>query len=85
MVESKGLKYQQWEKYGRMISPGQLDFYASKDMIIVWTLTDPDAQSQRVTLKGFSYAKDALAHGITENTPCNCVWLKDETYMHSIQ
>lgn len=58
-----------------MVSPGQLDYFASKDMIIVWTLSDADACSSRVTLKGFNTAKEVLQNGTQENTPCNNVWL----------
>ena len=68
-----------------MIPPGMLDYYVSKDSIIIWTLADADATTSRIAIKGFNYAREVADYGTQINTPCNNIWLQDDNRMHSMQ
>ncbi len=82
-IEVKSLRPSHWNRFKRMIPPGQLQEYVKKEAIVVWVTATPD-EDCNVQLKGWNYAKDVLEKGITTTTICKNVWLMDDTNMRTI-
>jgi len=84
VIEVKGLRPHQWDKFKRMIPPKQLKHCVRNKAIVVWTLTTGDTKSSEVKLMGWNYAYEVEAHGIEIRTICDNVWLKDDELMRSM-
>ncbi len=84
ILEIKSLKTDFWETLGRMIPPKQLMDYVINNAIVIWTTTSSDLDDSVIYLKGWSYAKEVLKYGIRVITICENIWLKDESYMYSM-
>ena len=82
-IEVKGLRYNQWNKFKRMIPPRQLKNYAKKNAIVVWTIADTQGQNKsEVRIKGWNYAKEVQEQGVFIKTICDNIWLEDDAAMH---
>jgi len=82
-IEVKGLRYNQWNKFKRMIPPRQLKKYAKKNAIVVWTIADTQGENKsEVKIKGWNYAKEVQEQGVFIKTICDNIWLEDDDAMH---
>lgn len=83
-IEVKGLQEKQWKQFKRMVPPKQLEKYADKDAIIVWTTTEGDKETALVKIRGWNYAKDLIEKGEECRTICDNIWLRNDKDMRRI-
>jgi len=81
VVEVKGLRPHQWDRFKRMIPPKQLKHCVRNKAIVIWTLTTGDTKNPEVKLMGWNYAYEVEEYGIEVRTICDNVWLKDDGLM----
>ena len=81
VIEVKGLRPHQWQKFRRMVPPKQLRHCVRNRAIIVWTLAKGNSQDSKVKLMGWNYAHEVENHGVEVRTICDNIWLQDEELM----
>ena len=82
VIEVKGLRPHQWQKFRRMVPPKQLRHCVRNRAIIVWTLAKGNSQDSKVKLMGWNYAHEVENHGVEVRTICDNIWLQDDEVTH---
>tara|TARA_R110000787_G_scaffold208786_5_gene318790 strand:+ start:8717 stop:10363 length:1647 start_codon:yes stop_codon:yes gene_type:complete len=81
-IEIKGLAENHWEEYKRAIPPKQLDKYASRNAIVVWTTVDNHNHPRnKVILRGWNHAYEVKEKGEFIKTVCDNIQLKNDKDM----
>jgi len=85
VIEVKGLRPHQWNKFKRMIPPNQLKHCVRNKAIVVWTLATGDTKNSQVKLMGWNYAHEVESHGVEVRTICDNVWLAEDSLMQPME
>ena len=80
-LEIKGLQFNQWQRFRRMVPPKQLEHYCRKNAVVIWGLATKDAGNNEVELKGWNWANEIKQHGVEVRTICDNIWLQDDNLM----
>ena len=84
IIEVKGLRPHQWDKFKRMIPPKQLTYCVRNKAIVVWTLATGDSTNPTVSLMGWNHASEVEQYGVEIRTICDNIWLAEDKMMHSM-
>jgi len=81
IIEVKGLRPHQWNKFKRMIPPYQLKQCVRNNALVVWALATGDSTNGEVKLMGWNYALDIQSQGVEVRTICDNIWLESDSLM----
>lgn len=81
VLEVKGLRPHQWDKFKRMIPPRQLFYCVRNKSIVVWTVTEGNCKNPEVILKGWNFAWEVESYGEEIRTICDNIWLRQDEKM----
>lgn len=84
IIEVKGLRHHQWEKFKRCIPPNQLKNYVAEDVIVIWATASGDTKNPKVKIYGWNYATDVEKKGIFRQTICANIWLESDEDMRTL-
>jgi hypothetical protein len=82
VIEVKGLRPHQWDRFKRMIPPKQLTRCVRNKAIVIWTLATGDNKNRKVTLMGWNHASEVEEYGVEVRTICDNIWLAEDDKMH---
>ena len=85
ILEIKGLRHHQWDKFKRCIPPHQLKHYVSEQAIVIWATASGDKQNPNVKIQGWNYAKDVNNKGVFRQTICANIWLESDNDMRDME
>jgi len=85
VIEVKGLRPHQWDKFKRMIPPRQLHYCVRNKSIVIWTTTKGNCKNPEVILKGWNYAWEVKEYGEEIRTICDNIWLREDEKMRSME
>ena len=85
VIEVKGLRPHQWDKFKRMIPPKQLKHCVRNKAIVIWTLATGDTKNNQVKLMGWNYAHEVESQGVEVRTICDNVWLAEDSLMQPME
>ena len=85
VLEVKGLRPHQWDKFKRMIPPRQLRYCVKNKSIVIWIITKGDCETSEVVLKGWNYAWEVQHHGEPIRTICDNIWLREDSLMRPME
>ncbi len=84
ILEVKGLRHHQWDKFKRCIPPNQLRHYVSEGAIVIWATATGDKTNPKVKIYGWNYAQDVKDKGVFRQTICANIWLQADKDMRSL-
>ncbi len=85
ILEVKGLRPHQWNKFKRMIPPKQLNICVRNDAILIWGIATGDKKNREVKLMGWNHSYEVKEYGRYIRTICDNMWLEEDSLMRDMK